>query len=244
MRLSLIIAILICVAPVRAPAQTLAPGPQPPAPGAALSAPGDFHIVWEVKNRFRLFRNEADFLRQVAASRGDGVLAAEDRLERDTQGQGWAKDVVGNLCVDNAGNLMPTCDRDGVSENYLAPRDHRIGLALSGAAPAGAVCAWSFDDGDGPATQNSAPCEDEVPLRVRSGRTTVATVDIPLGDGTAQRVVAEIAVRDLLIAGLGNSIAAGEGNPDRAVRLEGGFLLPPLPDRRRQPILPAGPRRL
>ena len=55
------------------------------------------------------------------------------------------------------------------------------------------------------------------------GRTTVATVDVPLGDGTAQRVVAEIAVRDVLIAGLGDSIAAGEGNPDRAVKLEGGF---------------------
>ncbi len=58
---------------------------------------------------------------------------------------------------------------------------------------------------------------------MRSGRTTVATVDIPLGDGTAQRVATEIAVRDVLIAGLGDSIAAGEGNPDRAVELDGGF---------------------
>jgi hypothetical protein len=58
---------------------------------------------------------------------------------------------------------------------------------------------------------------------VRSGRTTVATVDVPLGDGTAQRVATEIAVRDVLIAGIGDSIAAGEGNPDRAVELEGGF---------------------
>ena len=30
-------------------------------------------------------------------------------------------------------------------------------------------------------------------------------------------------MRDVLIAGLGDSIAAGEGNPDRAVELEGGF---------------------
>ena len=60
-------------------------------------------------------------------------------------------------------------------------------------------------------------------MRVPSGSTTVATVDIPLGDGTAQRVATEIAVRDVLIAGLGNSIAAGEGNPDRAVELDGGF---------------------
>ena len=41
---------------------------------AQLSGTGDYHIAWEVKNRFRLFRREADFLRQVAASRGDGVL--------------------------------------------------------------------------------------------------------------------------------------------------------------------------
>ena len=40
-----------------------------------------------------------------------------------------------------------------------------------------------------------------------------------LPDGTAQRVVTEIQVRDVLIAGLGDSIAAGEGNPDRPVRL-------------------------
>ena len=49
------------------------------------------------------------------------------------------------------------------------------------------------------------------------------TVDIPLGDGTAQRVSTEIAVRDVLVAGLGDSIAAGEGNPDKAVELDGGF---------------------
>ena len=89
--------------------------------------------------------------------------------------------------------------------------------------PQDATCVWNFDDGDGPVRQITAPCDQEVRLRVRSGRTTVATVDIPLGDGTAQRVATEIAVRDVLIAGLGDSIAAGEGNPDRAVELEGGF---------------------
>src|SRR5271169_1009052 len=190
---------------------------------AQLSGTGNFHIVWEVKNRFRLFRREADFLRQVAANRGDGVLAAEQRLERDTEGLGWAKDVVGNLCVDKFGDLMQTCDRDGEKENYLSPRDHRIGVVLSGDTPPGAVCTWTFDSGQGQLRQNTVPCDQEIKLRVPYGRITVATVDIPLGDGTAQRVVAEIAVRDVLIAGLGDSIAAGEGNPDRAVKLEGGF---------------------
>jgi len=190
---------------------------------AQLADTGNFHIAWEVKNRFRLFRTEADFLRQVAASRGDGILAAERRLERDTAGNGWARDVIAHLCVDPSGNLLETCDRDGERENYLAPRDHRVGVALSGPVPQGAICVWTFNDGEGQVRQSNAPCEEEVKLRVRYGRTTIATVDVPLGDGTAQRVVTEIAVRDLLIAGLGDSIAAGEGDPDRAVALEGGF---------------------
>jgi hypothetical protein len=210
MRIFIIIAVLIALAPLDAAY-------------AQLAGTGNFHIAWEVKNRFRLFRKESDFLRQVAASRGDGVLAAERRLERGSAGLGWAKDTVANLCLDNFGNLSQTCERDGERENYLSPRDHPIGVAISGPVPKGATCAWSFDDGDGPLRQIRASCDAEVRLRVRSMHTTVATVDIPLGDGTAQRVVAEIAVRDVLIAGLGDSIAAGEGNPDRAVELEGSF---------------------
>ena len=53
---------------------------------AAGAAP---HIEWEVKNRFRLFRNEADFQRHVAAAHGDGVLAAERRLASESDGRGW-----------------------------------------------------------------------------------------------------------------------------------------------------------
>jgi hypothetical protein len=190
---------------------------------AQLADTGSFRIAWEVKNRFRLFRNEADFLRLVAASRGDGILAAERRLEKDTAGLGWAKDVVGNLCLDTSGNLLQTCERDGERENYLVPRDHPIGVELSGPVPQGATCAWTFDDGKGPLKQINSSCDEEVKLRAQYGRTTVATVDIPLGDGTAQRVVTEIAVHDALVAGIGDSIAAGEGNPDKAVQLEGGF---------------------
>jgi hypothetical protein len=224
MRLSPVLAVLFLLVSLSG---ALAQGTPAPAPPAATPAPlagtGDFHIVWEVKNRFRLFRNEADFARMAAASRGDGVLAAERRLENATDGLGWARDVVGDLCLDDYGNLVQTCERDGVRENYLAPQDHPIGVTLSGSLPAGANCVWSFDEGNGPAAQTTVPCDQEVRLRVPSGRTTIAYVDIPLGDGTAQRVSTEIAVRDFLVAGLGDSIAAGEGNPDRAVELEGGF---------------------
>ena len=114
-------------------------------PGSAARAEprsgGMLRIEWEVKNRFRLFRDEADFQRHVAATRGESVLAAERRLSRETDGRGWARDVVERLCVDRSGNLLETCDRDGERENYLAPRDHRVGVALAGTVPANNGCA-------------------------------------------------------------------------------------------------------
>ena len=53
---------------------------------------------------------------------------------------------------------------------------------------------------------------------MRYGRTTVASVEVSSAEGT-QRVATEIAVRDIFIAGLGDSIASGEGNPDRPIAL-------------------------
>src|SRR5215471_5832216 len=141
-------------------------------------------IEWEVKNRFRLFRSERDFQRHAAAYRADGVLAAERRLERDTGGRGWARTMVGSLCVDGAGNLNETCTRDSVAENYLAPDDHRIGAVLAN-APADATCAWSFDDGERPPQQITLACEEEVTLRVRYGRTTPAQFRIARSDGAS-----------------------------------------------------------
>jgi hypothetical protein len=184
-----------------------------PATGAAP------HIEWEVKNRFRLFRNEADFQHHVAAAHSGGVLAAERRLASESDGRGWARDTVERLCVDRAGRLLEFCDRDGERESYLAPRDHRVGVTLAGTLPANEGCAWTFDDGDGHPRQVTGACDEEVKARLVSNRPTVASVDIILPDGTALRLVSEIVVRDALIAGMGDSIAAGEGNPDRAVRL-------------------------
>jgi hypothetical protein len=191
---------------------------------AQTTGDSDLRIAWEVKNRFRLFRNESDFQRHVAAHRGDGVLAAEQRLARASDGRGWAREMVTRLCVDGTGKLLETCERDGERELYLSPRDHRIGVVVVGAVPVGATCVWSFEGGEGSPKQYTAPCDEEVRLRVRYGKPTVAAVDVALGDGSARRLIADIQVRDLLIAGLGDSVAAGEGNPDRSVPLsDSGF---------------------
>jgi hypothetical protein len=207
----LLLSLLSALAPTWFLPAAQAQGVSPPA-----SAP---RIEWEVKHRFRLFRNESDFQRHVAATRNDGVLGAERRLEISSDGRGWARDVVERLCLDRAGRLPETCDRDGTRENYLSPRDHTVGLVVAGTVPPNVRCVWSFEDGTGEPRTMEAACDDEVRIRVAYGKTTNATLDIALPDGTAQRVVTEIAVRDVLIAGMGDSIAAGEGNPDRAIRV-------------------------
>ena len=180
---------------------------------ARAEARGSLRIEWEVKNRFRLFRSEADFQRHVAAARGDSILEAERRLARETDGRGWARDTVERLCLDRSGRLLEFCERDGERELYLSPREHRISVALVGQAPPNEGCVWSFDDGDGPARQVGGACNEEVNARVQYGPVTTVSVDIMLPDATAQRIVTDIRVRDVLIAGMGDSIAAGEGNP-------------------------------
>ena len=194
--------------------------PQPPRAAAqgAAAADAPMQISWEVRNRFRLFREERDFQLHAEALRNRSILSAEDMLEVQSDGRGWARNMVNRLCIDNQGRVSEPCTRDNVKESYLTPVDHAITVRLTGAVPVGATCAWSFDDGDGP-RQSTFDCAEPVNLRVRYGKQTVATVDVAAGPANPQRLSTEIRVRDIFIAGLGDSIASGEGNPDRAIGL-------------------------
>jgi hypothetical protein len=196
-------------------------GPSPVAHRAAAQGAPDaaLQITWEVRNRFRLFREERDFQLHAESANGRSILASEDALEIQSDGRGWARNMVNRLCIDLAGRVNEPCTRDNVKESYLTPIDHPVTVRLAGAVPVGATCAWSFDDGDGPPQQSTFDCAEPVNLRVRYGRQTVASVDVSSGPEAPQRVATEIRVRDILIAGLGDSIASGEGNPDRAIAL-------------------------
>ncbi|MFD2184120.1 hypothetical protein [Rhodoplanes azumiensis] len=201
--------------PNAAPAVAPAPLPEP-AIGATID--------WQVKNRFRLFRDEKDFLRHVTAAAGRSVLATEQALAAETDGRGWARDTVVRLCTDAAGRVADECLRDGVRESYLAPADHRVEARLAGAVDPAARCTWTFEDGDSLPRSVTAPCAEPVNLRVVFGKPTIAVVDIVAPDAATsgqppRRATTEILVQDLLIAGLGDSIASGEGNPDRPVVL-------------------------
>jgi hypothetical protein len=119
-----------------------------------------------------------------------------------------------------------------------------VGVVVTNAAP-GASCAWTFDNGQDPAP-GRPPCRAtrRCWLRVRYGRPTIGTADIPLPDGTIKRLTAEILVRDLLIAGLGDSIASGEAIPTARSRSPTKASASAAFSHRAKRLLPAGPRRL
>ena len=189
-------------------------------PPAAVqnAADGAMQISWEVRNRFRLFKEERDFLLHADGGRGRSVLATEQALALQSDGRGWARNTVNRLCIDLLGRVSEPCTRDGSKESYLTPTEHPVTVRLTGQVPVGATCAWTLDDGDGP-RQSTFDCAEPVNFRARYGRPTVATVDVSSGPDAPLRVTTEIAVRDIFIAGLGDSIASGEGNPDRPVAL-------------------------
>jgi len=219
-----LLAAALAALPTQRSAAQGAPAAAQGAPAAAQGEPAaaetdsPLQISWEVRNRFLLFREERDFLLHAESARGRSVLASEQALELQSDGRGWARNVVNRLCIDLSGRVSEPCIRDSVKESYLTPADHPVTVRLAGPIPVGATCAWSFDDGDGPQV-STFDCAEPVNLRVRYGRTTVAAVDVSSGPEAPQRVTAEIMVRDIFIAGLGDSIASGEGNPDRQIAL-------------------------
>jgi lysophospholipase L1-like esterase len=207
---------LLAAAPAALPAQPASAQTAPSAAQAASDTP--MQISWEVRNRFRLFREERDFLLHADSARGRSILASEQALELQSDGRGWARNTVNRLCIDLAGHVSEPCTREGVKESYLTPVDHPVTVRLTGQIPVGATCAWSLDDGEAP-RQSTFDCAEPVNFRARDGRPTIATVDVSSGSEAPLRIATEIVVRDIFIAGLGDSIASGEGNPDRPIAL-------------------------
>jgi hypothetical protein len=206
--------------PVRPQAAPFAaPVPAEPPASPAIEPATGVAITWAVTNRFRLFRDARDFRRHAEAAQGRNVLETEQALAEASDGRGWARDLVGRLCLDTIGRIADQCVRDGVRENYLNPADHGVEMQLAGAVPAGATCTWTFGAEADSITAN-ADCGAPVAARLRYGKPTRVSVEIAAPGEAVRRATAEIAVRDLLIAGLGDSIASGDGNPDRPVTLD------------------------
>ena len=205
-------------------------------------------IEWRVDNRFRLFR-DAELFRQhelawrqyllhaeqrVPSPGDDGGLAAQGpvlggerilndrfiaftRLPRQNfDWRGWASLALGRTCYDSERRRYDACGAD-----YILPKAHGIEMWLTQAAgtvlPADARCQWRIDG----RLVAEAPCRDRV-----SG--PGVALSYPGGGEISVNAIGEspilltARVRDLLIVGLGDSFASGEGNPDTPVAFGDG----------------------
>lgn len=189
------------------------------APSSVLAqAPDDGEgLSWSVVNRFRLFRDRADFERLEKAHRGVTILEAERRLSQETGGRGWALDLAPErLCYDvNKGRVIEDCRRDGVRETYFNAVSTAVSFSYR--PPSSFVdgrCVWTAG-----AQTLAQPCDRPFETRARRDAPAPVSVVATARGGETARASATPVVRDVLIVGLGDSIASGEGNPEQTIRL-------------------------
>ena len=209
-----------------------------------------YRIDWQVVNRFRLFRDPEFFKLHERAWRqylihvdrqglaadkrdtftartsvlgsehvlNDRLIAFSSILRKNFDWRGWAAKGEGLLCYDDAKRQHTAC---GGIDRYLSPDSHGIEAWLTpiagGFMPAGLQCQWRVA-GKLVATASCAErvSGPEIVLPYPGG----AEISVNITGETP--LVADAAVRDLLIAGMGDSFASGEGNPNLPVELGDG----------------------
>ncbi|MFN3868406.1 MAG: hypothetical protein ACK4MF_04995 [Hyphomicrobiaceae bacterium] len=178
-------------------------------------------ITWRLVNPFRFFTDPRDTEVHRATyealrpgERLTPVLSAERALA-SRHDDGWAATMIDRTCWDGDKNRYVCSAYD----DYMNPKTHAVRIAVDGIAEAAAVeCQWSIvphkgSDDVAPTTllQSCAkPLDVEVPYPAGSA--------VTLSIGGLEVARETIAVRDLLIVGMGDSFASGEGNPDVPVR--------------------------
>jgi hypothetical protein len=209
---------------------------------------GQHRIEWQVVNRFRLFRDPAFFRlhenawRQYLLHVDNQNMASEDRdayvartsvigsehvlndrfiafsniLRKNFDWRGWAARGQGELCYDPKARSHSAC---GSLDDYITPASHQIALWIGGSAgsppPKSARCEWRIDGklvAEASCAERVSGPEIALPYPA-GGEISVNVVGEP-------PIIADARVRDLLIAGLGDSFASGEGNPNVPVEFQ------------------------
>jgi hypothetical protein len=178
-------------------------------------------ITWRVENPFRFFSDAADTevhrATYLALSPEDRlqrpVLAAEQALSQRHE-DGWAETMFRDTCWDARRNRFDCGD----GSDYINPKSHRVALAIGIVDVAsGRTCTWLTAPRGGGTLRGdvvSQPCSEPVRFDIPYPEGTNISVEI----GGREVASEEVRVRDLLIVGMGDSIASGEGNPDVPVR--------------------------
>ncbi|MBG1232934.1 SGNH/GDSL hydrolase family protein [Aestuariivirga litoralis] len=213
---------------------------------AEVLGAGTVQIVWKVSNRFRFFKDEADFKKQeqawseygmhVAAKDGSvedndmfyynsSVLGIEhmlnDRripftkiLRTKFDWRGWAAKTVDDTCYDPKSRTHAAC---GGVDAYINPTGHDIEISLKSLTSGPALfkqytCHWQIGD----APVQDANCDETIRTSIPypDGATISVNVD------NERPISIDVKVKDLLVVGLGDSFASGEGNPDVPVQMD------------------------
>jgi hypothetical protein len=211
--------------------------------GAQTLTSGNAQIEWKVVNRFRFFKNADDFRAHETAWRtyllhvkqqnldetqSDRLIATtsvigtehvlNDRyipftriLRKNYDPQGWASRQLPDTCWNASDRAHDACD--GV-DSYLSPKSHEIEMRVKSLVGKKILaeynCEWRIGNGE-PIT---APCDEAARgmLPYPDGATISVNVE---GESP---ISTDAKVKDLLIVGMGDSFASGEGNPDVPVK--------------------------
>ena len=188
--------------------------------GLVNSAYAQPQIVWEVENPFRLFLDPADTEVHRATwtslspeQRRSPVLSAE-RLLAERHPEGWSALMFDKTCWDATRNRYTCRERP----DYINPKSHAIRASVQNLPDAQVVdCTWLTAPrgrGGGRGKAVTLPCDTPVQLEIPYPGGAWIEVEI----GGLKVAEASARVTDLLVVGMGDSFASGEGNPDVPVR--------------------------
>jgi hypothetical protein len=195
-------------------------------------------IGWEVENRFRYFQKASDFRaiakvyesiktvanpfpsnlqleRTLEQKVVDGTLVGLNRLDKH---DGWAASIVENTCgreKESPGQKKRHDHRNCKMENgddYLAPSKANLLVHVEGVTASS--CAWWMDG----VLVKTSKCDKSVVEKIENvkyGETH--TLELRPSNGPSIKI--QIVIQDALIMSFGDSFSAGEGNPEKPVRL-------------------------
>lgn len=177
-------------------------------------------IAWRLENSFRFFSDATDtevhratFLALPPEDQlQHPILAAEQALSARHE-NGWSETMFRDTCWNARANRF-AC-KDG--SDYINPKSHRVVFGISGIdEAAGISCTWLTAPHGGAPRGDAVTqaCSEEVVFDVPYPDGATVSVEV----GGREVATTEVKVRDLLIVGMGDSFASGEGNPDVPVR--------------------------
>ena len=187
---------------------------------AATPALAAASIKWRVENPFRFFTDPADSEIHRATYRALGpverltpVLSAERALQARHE-DGWAATMYRKTCWNWTTNKF-TCPQ---YDDYMNPVSHTVVADVTGIDEAASLtCTWLTAPNGGRNPRGAAvtqPCND--PFVFDAPYPAGAKVSVEIGGRDVANT--NVKVLDILVAGMGDSFASGEGNPDIAVR--------------------------